>query len=105
MGPEYLIAAVASVVLTVVAELLVLRTGLFRRRAYWLTLAVLFVFQVPVDGWLTKLTDPIVLYAPTAISGLRVPWDIPVEDYLFGFSLLTTTLLLWERHRPTDHPT
>ncbi|MGW4113940.1 lycopene cyclase domain-containing protein [Actinosynnema sp. NPDC004786] len=105
MGPEYLIAAVASVVLTVVAELLVLRTGLFRRRAYWLTMAVLFAFQVPVDGWLTKLSDPIVLYAPAAISGLRVPWDIPVEDYLFGFSLLTTTLLLWERHRRADRPT
>src|SRR3712207_8536150 len=57
------------------SELLVLRTGLFRRRAYWLTMAVLFAFQVPVDGWLTKLADPIVLYAPTAISGLRVPWE------------------------------
>ena len=27
------------------------------------------------------------------ITGLRVPWDIPVEDYLFGFSMITLTLL------------
>ncbi|GAB3004170.1 lycopene cyclase domain-containing protein [Saccharothrix stipae] len=99
MGPEYLIAAVASVGLTVAAELLLLRTGLFRRPAYWLTMAIVFAFQVPVDGWLTKLSAPVVIYAPTAISGLRVPWDIPVEDFLFGFSMITLTLLLWERAR------
>jgi hypothetical protein len=28
---------------------------------------------------------------------VRVPWDIPVEDYLFGFSMVTLTLLLWVR--------
>ncbi|ONI80270.1 lycopene cyclase [Saccharothrix sp. ALI-22-I] len=97
MGPEYLIAAAVSVSLTIAAELLVLRTGLFRRPAYWLTMVIVFLFQIPVDGWLTKLSAPVVLYAPTAISGLRVPWDIPVEDFLFGFSLITLTLLLWER--------
>lgn len=99
MGAEYLIAATAAVALTVAAELLLLRTGLFRRPAYWLTMAIVFAFQVPVDGWLTKLSAPIVLYAPAAISGLRVPWDIPVEDFLFGFSMITLTLLLWERAR------
>ncbi|MFD1148380.1 lycopene cyclase domain-containing protein [Saccharothrix hoggarensis] len=99
MGPEYLIAAVVSVVLTVALELGLLRTGLFRRPAYWLTLAIVFAFQVPVDGWLTKLSAPVVHYAPAAISGVRVPWDIPVEDFLFGFSLITLTLLLWERAR------
>lgn len=99
MGPEYLIAATTSVALVIAAELLVLRTGLFRRPAYWVTMAIVFAFQVPVDGWLTKLSAPIVLYAPTAISGLRAPWDIPVEDFLFGFSMITLTLLFWERAR------
>lgn len=102
MGPEYLIAATASVGLTVAFELLVLRTGLFRRRAYWLTMAVVFAFQVPVDGWLTKLSAPVVRYSPDAISGARVPWDIPVEDFLFGFSMITLTLLLWERARTRE---
>jgi lycopene cyclase domain-containing protein len=96
---EYLVAALVAAALTVLAELLVLRTGLFRRKAYWITMAIVFAFQVAVDGWLTKLHAPIVRYADWAISGVRVPWDIPVEDFLFGFSMVTLTLLLWERNR------
>jgi lycopene cyclase domain-containing protein len=99
VGQEYLFAAVVAASSTVLAELLVLRTGLFRRRAYWITMAIVFAFQVAVDGWLTKLHAPIVRYAEWAISGVRVPWDIPVEDFLFGFAMVTTTLLLWERAR------
>ncbi|MEO6082781.1 MAG: lycopene cyclase domain-containing protein [Umezawaea sp.] len=99
MGREYLVAALVAAVLTVLVELLVLRTGLFRRKAYWITMAIVFAFQVAVDGWLTKLHAPIVRYADWAISGVRVPWDIPVEDFLFGFAMVTTTLLLWERAR------
>lgn len=103
--PEYTVAALASVPVVVAFELVVLRTGLFRRLAYWLSLAIMFTFQVLVDGWLTKLSAPIVVYAPEHASGVRFPWDIPVEDFAFGFSLITLTLLLWERlerRRPTD---
>ena len=32
--------------------------------------------------------------------GVRFPFDIPVEDFLFGFALVTAVLLLWERQRP-----
>ena len=99
MGREYLVAAVAAAVLVVLWELLVLRTRLFRRLAYWVTMAIVLAFQVPVDGWLTKLDAPIVLYADWAISGVRAPWDIPVEDFLFGFAMVTAVLLLWERRR------
>jgi hypothetical protein len=31
------------------------------------------------------------------MTGLRFPWDIPVEDYLFGYSMVTLTILLWVR--------
>ncbi|XVS66480.1 lycopene cyclase domain-containing protein [Actinosynnema sp. CA-299493] len=99
MAREYLLAAVTAAVLVVSWELLVLRTGLFRRRAYWVTMAIVLAFQVPVDGWLTKLDAPIVLYADWAISGVRAPWDIPVEDFLYGFAMVTAVLLLWERRR------
>jgi lycopene cyclase domain-containing protein len=96
---EYLVCAFAAAAAVVVLEVAVLRTGLFRRAAYWLALAVLFAVQVPVDGWLTRLDAPVVRYADWAISGVRVPWDIPVEDFVFGFALMTLTLLLWERAR------
>ncbi|CCH32355.1 lycopene cyclase domain-containing protein [Actinosynnema sp. NPDC047251] len=99
--PEYLVAALLSVVVVVVLELAVLRTGLFRNPVYWAALAIMFAFQVPVDGWLTKLDAPVVRYADWAISGVRFPWDIPVEDFLFAFSMITLTLALWERRKET----
>lgn len=93
--PEYTLLAVLSVVATVALEVWVLRTGVFRTATYWLSMAIVFAFQIAVDGWLTKLSAPIVLYADRHILGLRVPWDIPVEDFLFGFSMVTLTILLW----------
>jgi lycopene cyclase domain-containing protein len=94
---EYTVASAAAAWLVVVLELAWLRTGLFRRRSYWITMAIVVFFQTLVDGWLTKLSAPVVVYARGRFSGLRFPWDIPVEDFLFGFALVTLTLLLWER--------
>ncbi|KOV83837.1 lycopene cyclase domain-containing protein [Nocardia sp. NRRL S-836] len=99
MVEEYLLAAVAAAVFVVLLELCVLRTGLFTRPAYWVTMVIVLAFQIPVDGWLTKLDAPVVLYADWAISGVRVPWDIPVEDFLYGFAMVTAVLMMWERGR------
>jgi len=41
-------------------------------------------FQAVVDGWLTKLSAPIVIYNEQHSTGIRFPFDIPVEDFLFG---------------------
>jgi lycopene cyclase domain-containing protein len=98
--PEYTVAASAATSAVVALELLVLRTGLFRRRAYWLSMVVVFGFQVLVDGWLTKRSAPIVLYEDEHTIGWRLPWDIPVEDFVYGFAFLTLVLLLWERAGP-----
>ncbi|MFC9250806.1 lycopene cyclase domain-containing protein [Amycolatopsis thailandensis] len=98
----YTVPAVAAVAVVVVFELVLLKTGLFRRPAYWLTMVIVTGFQIPVDGWLTKLSAPIVLYSPEHITGLRFPWDIPVEDFLFGFALVTAVLLVWERARQRE---
>ncbi|TVT06063.1 lycopene cyclase domain-containing protein [Amycolatopsis bartoniae] len=95
----YTVPAVLSVPAVVAVELLWLRTGLFRRPAYWISMVIVVAFQVPVDGWLTRLPDPIVRYNPDDMTGVRFPFDIPVEDYLFGFSLVTLTLLCWLRAR------
>jgi lycopene cyclase domain-containing protein len=94
---SYTVAAVAAVVTVVVAEVVWLRTGLFRRPAYWATMGIVTGFQVPVDGWLTKTSAPVVRYDPRAIIGARFPWDIPVEDFLFGFALVTLVLAVWTR--------
>ncbi len=101
-GLGYTVPAAASVPAVVALELCRLRTGLFRQAAYWITMAIVFAFQVAVDGALTWLPDPVVVYDPRQISGLRFPLDIPVEDYLFGFALVTVTLLLWLRAAPEE---
>jgi lycopene cyclase domain-containing protein len=95
--PEYTVLTVIAVLGTVAVELLWFKTGIFRSLQYWLSMAIVFAFQVPVDGWLTKLGDPIVIYSPDEMMGLRVPWDIPVEDFGFGFAMVTLTILLWRR--------
>ncbi len=55
----------------------VLRTGLFRRAAYWISMVIVIGFQILVDGWLTKLSAPIVIYNEQHTSGIRFPFDIP----------------------------
>ncbi|AGC64511.1 lycopene cyclase, CrtYd [Mycobacterium liflandii 128FXT] len=103
-GLGYTLPAVLAVAGVGALELLVLRTGLFRRPAYWLSMLIVLGFQVPVDGWLTKLSAPIVSYDERQITGLRFPFDIPIEDFLFGFAMVTAVLLLWERQREPGEP-
>ncbi|AYE95021.1 MULTISPECIES: lycopene cyclase domain-containing protein [Mycobacterium] len=98
-GLGYTVPAVVSVLAVCALEFTVLRTGLFRKLAYWLSMVIVLGFQVPVDGWLTKLSAPVVIYDERQTSGLRFPFDIPVEDFLFGFALVTGVLLLWEYQR------
>jgi lycopene cyclase domain-containing protein len=97
---HYSAAAVLAVGGVVLLEVGVLRTGLLRTRAYWIAMAICYAFMIAVNGWLTKLTAPIVLYDEDATTGWRLPWDIPVEDYLFGFALLTLAMLLWDAAAP-----
>ena len=94
--PEYTVATLVAVVVVVAVELLWARTGIFRTARYWITMAIVFFFQVLVDGWLTKLSDPIVLYTPSQFGGIRFPFDIPLEDFGFGFALVTGTIIAWQ---------
>jgi len=98
-GLGYTVPAVAAVLAVCALEFALLHTGLFRRPAYWLSMLIVLGFQVPVDGWLTKRSAPIVVYDQAHTSGVRFPFDIPVEDFLFGFALVTAVLLLWEGQR------
>ena len=98
-GLGYTLPAFIAVLAVCLLEFAVLRTGLFRKPAYWISMVIVVGFQIPVDGWLTKLSAPIVLYDETHTSGIRFPFDIPVEDFLFGWAMVTAVLLLWERQR------
>jgi lycopene cyclase domain-containing protein len=95
--PEYTVLTIISVLAVIAVELVWLRTGVFRTARYWLTMAIVWGFQAVVDGWLTRLSDPIVIYRDSAIVGVRFPWDIPIEDFGFGFAMVTLTILIWHR--------
>lgn len=96
MIPAYPGFSVLAAVVVVVLELAWLRTGIFRLRAYWIAMAIIFAFQIPVDGWMTKLSDPIVIYNPEVLSGWRFPLDIPTEEFVYAWAMLTFAIVLWE---------
>jgi lycopene cyclase domain-containing protein len=65
-------------------------------------MAIIFGFMVAVDGWLTKLSAPIVIYNDGNTSGIRPVWDILAEEYAYAFAMLTMVILLWDRRSDTS---
>ena len=96
MPPIYPTLAVAAAIAVVVLELRVFRTGLFTQLAYWISMAICLAFMIPVDGWLTKYSAPIVMYRPEDTSQLTPLWDILAEEYLYAFAVLTLAMVLWD---------
>ena len=94
--PEYTVAALIAAALVVVVDVRIWRTGLFRNPVYWTAIAICLFFMILVNGWLTKLSAPIVLYRPGGTSGIRPIWDILVEEYAYAFALLTIVIVVWE---------
>lgn len=94
--PIYPTLALIAAALVVALELAVLRTGVFRSVGYWLTMVISLAFMIPVDGWLTKLSAPIVIYRDRDVSGLRPVWDILLEEFAYAFAMLTLVVVLWE---------
>jgi lycopene cyclase domain-containing protein len=97
----YTDAALIGVTFAIVLDQFVLRTNLLRRKGFWASYAIILCFQLLVNGILTG--DMLVVYSPHAILGSASPhllghWriaDEPVEDLLFGFSLVVQTLSWW----------
>jgi lycopene cyclase domain-containing protein len=81
-----------GLLIAVATDLLVLRTRLLTRRGFWVTYAILFGFQLAVNGVLTGLK--VVRYDPSQIIGTRIAYA-PVEDLGFGFVLILLTLSSW----------
>ncbi len=95
--PIYPTLAVVAAVAVLLLELLVLRSGLLRQPAYWISMAICIAFMIPVDGWLTKQSAPIVTYRPEDTSGVYPIWDIPLEEYAYAWAMLTFVMLMWDR--------
>ena len=89
--------ALLAAAVVVVAELRFFRSGIFRTRAYYLSMLIVLGFMILVDGWLTKLSAPIVIYNDAQTTAIRPIWDILLEEYAYAFALLTMIILLWDR--------
>jgi lycopene cyclase domain-containing protein len=88
----YTLTSVLAVAGVAALDLFVFRTKLLLRKAFWTAYAIVLFFQLIVNGLLTGL--PIVRYDPARIAGLRIVYA-PIEDLLFGFAMVTLTLVLW----------
>jgi lycopene cyclase domain-containing protein len=88
----YTALALVGLAFAVLLDLVILRTRLLRRRAFWVSYAIIFGFQLLTNGVLTG--RHVVTYDPDTILGLRLAYA-PVEDVLFGFSLVLQTLAWW----------
>ncbi|GIF08736.1 lycopene cyclase domain-containing protein [Actinoplanes siamensis] len=89
---SYTTAALIGAVGALLLDLLILRTRLVLRAVFWATYPIIFGFQLISNGILTG--RGIVLYDPDAILGWRLV-HAPVEDLVFGFALVLSTLSLW----------
>lgn len=98
---SYTALAGVAVVVSAVLDLVVLRTRLLGRRAFWVAYAIVLGFQLVTNGWLTG--RGIVRYSAGAVVGGshaeafgdgRVLYA-PVEDIGFGFALVLQTLAWW----------
>ena len=89
---EYTILATASVFVVVLFDL-ILGTRLVLCRKFWVFWAVMFVIIFVINGYLTW--RPIVTYGNSFFLNVKL-FTIPIEDFLFGFSLLTGNIIIWE---------
>lgn len=89
--------ALLGVAAAVVADLAIFRVRLITRRGFWAAYAIVVSFQLLTNAWLTndvRTGMAIVNYDSHAIMGLRIAYA-PVEDLLFGFAMVLSTLTLW----------
>ena len=85
--------ALNAVVFAVVIDLFIVRTQMMTRGIFWITYGLIVPFQLLTNWWLTSKS--IVMYSDDQIIGRRLA-GAPIEDLLFGFSMILFTLAIWE---------
>lgn len=89
---EYTLLAVCAVFVTFITDKLT-GVNILRRKEFYLFIAVILMFKLLVNGYLTG--EGIVRYNPEFLLGIRLG-SIPFEDFLFGFSMVTLGIIFWE---------
>ena len=90
---EYTLLAVSGVLIVIFIDLVLLKTRLLLNRKFWIFWCVMFILTFIINGYLTW--RPVVLYGEEFNLGIRLI-TIPVEDFLYGFALLSLNISIWE---------
>ena len=85
--------AIVGVIFAVFFDLYGVKTALLSKPVFWTSYAIIVPFQLITNWWLTSKN--IVMYSEGEIIGTRVA-GAPLEDLLFGFSMILLTLSCWE---------
>ncbi len=89
---SYTQIAIDAVILAILLDIFALRTKLLTRKVSWTSYAIILGFQLLTNWWLTSRN--IVMYNSHEIIGKRLA-SAPIEDLLFGFSLILSVQSLW----------
>jgi lycopene cyclase domain-containing protein len=84
--------ALIAIPAVIIFDLYITKSKILTRKSFWSGYAILLFFQLVTNWWLTS--RQIVTYDPAVISGYRIA-AAPVEDLLFGFSMIVMTISLW----------
>jgi lycopene cyclase domain-containing protein len=92
MAMSYSDLAITAMLIAVMSDLFIVRTQLMTKAIFWTSYSIILPMQLITNWWLTS--GFIVIYNPNTIIGTRVA-GAPIEDLLFGFSLVLTTMSMW----------
>jgi lycopene cyclase domain-containing protein len=94
---EYTWLSFGSVIFTLLVDRWS-KINILRKKSFYLFLALIFGFKLLVNGYLTG--THIVIYNEKYFLGLRLG-SIPLEDFLFGFSMVSLGVIFWEVFKKT----
>jgi lycopene cyclase domain-containing protein len=97
---SYTALAFTSVAVALLLEWKVIRSGILKTSSFYLAYLIILIFQLLTNGYLTS--NEIVKYNEETIIGLRLAFA-PLEDLLFGFSLVMLTMAVWVRLGANGH--
>lgn len=91
--PSYFIFSIVGV-LAVFAADHIFKTHLLKMKRFWIFQAIVFVFTLIFDNY--AVANGIYSHNTNMITGIRLPFA-PIEDFIFGFSLLYLNLMVYEK--------
>lgn len=89
---EYTILSALSVILAFFIDSKT-KVKILCKNDFYLFLSIILFFMFLVNGYLTQKNA--VIYNPDFFLNIRIS-SIPLEDFLFGFSMIALTIIFWE---------